>query len=222
MFNPYNYLGGMVQGVDPLVHGVDPMVSGLAAQLRVNQMARQYKALPALQLAQTGMRTMPQQANLGAHPLAAAARAADANLGAYGPLIAKLAEEAMIATRSRAGKAPATFITISTVPPATVAAGAALTIAGTVTNPCRIVDYTVSASIAGNFVITGIIIGRIAMFQNGGGIPADRFLPNSDKAPFESPELWPGAPVNVTVQNISANPSPFFSTFDAVDLAFTP
>ena len=219
MFNPYNYLGGMVQGVDPLVHGVDPMVSGLAAQLKqaqLSSMARQYRGLPALQLAQTGLRTMP------VHPAASAARAADANLGAYGPMIAKLAEEAMIATRSRAGKAPATFITISTVPPATVAAGAALTIAGTVTNPCRIVDYTVSAAIAGNFVITGIIIGRIAMFQNGGGIPADRFLPNSDKAPFESPELWPGAPVNVTVQNISANPSPFFSTFDAVDLAFTP
>lgn len=118
---------------------------------------------------------------------------------------------------------PATFISVDSdvLVPAGVPAGAIQAIPFQTFNNVRITDFTVQAAGAPGFAITGMQIGRLNLFQNNGAIPADRFTPDANRPPIETPELKAGTQGVVTVQNLLGVAARFLAVFDAIDLSFS-
>lgn len=223
---------GFVGGEDPLgelydeVAGEDPLVGAL-------QLYQQGKALvPANLISQRVMnKSLLRQAGLqrinqiapavlaryaASHTAPTTAAAAQvARAMDQAPDLGALAQYAEVFKRAQAGKQPATFIPCTSL---AVGAGLAAVIAITPTNRVRIVDYTVSPTSAPNFVITGITLGRVSLFQNAGRLPADMFLPGSNKPPFECPVIYPGQQLVVNILSIAGAAANFDSAFYGIDL----
>ena len=128
-----------------------------------------------------------------------------------------------ISRLSKVRDLPATFISVDSdvLVPAGVPAGAIQAIPFQTFNNVRITDFTVQAAGAPGFAITGMQIGRLNLFQNNGAIPADRFTPDANRPPIETPELKAGTQGVVTVQNLLGVAARFLAVFDAIDLSFS-
>lgn len=119
---------------------------------------------------------------------------------------------------SKVDRLPATFMGVDSGP-ILIPAGGAVNVAFVSVAPVRILNFTVASGIATLFTINGIFIGRTNLLMSGAAIPADRFLPDSKRPPFEAPILPASVNGIMNVTNIGGAPARFLASFDVIDLS---
>lgn len=127
------------------------------------------------------------------------------------------ARQAMVQNAAIAESMPAVILPVDTGA-VLIVAGAAFTVNVTPVSRVRITRFTVSPAIAGSFIVTSILAGRVNLFAGAGAVPADIFAPNNFGPPIEVPMVEAGTIIQVNGTNVSGAAARFIGAFSTIDL----
>jgi hypothetical protein len=130
---------------------------------------------------------------------------------------AKIDAKSRLPTKGMAGNSP--IVTVGGVTSRNVAAFTAVTFPVGPSVVACITDWTISRVSTEFFEVQRLESGMTTYIGSDGPMPADSFAPDSTHPVMDFPTLWPGAPMSLTVANVTAEPHEFRSTFHFIRMS---